>query len=159
MSQLSKLWRNDRGSTGKQITFKRDFGVFFVYAKNVIGAIWKLTLRHVLTASLELKILCENNAFVLNNNYKYHNFAQLLIGHQYAHQKNGAFSLDMSIYFTIRALTRKNHSLRWFVNNKGTDQPAQPDQHLCYSLLESTICKLATGEFLQLRRLVINSLC
>ena len=35
-SHLSKLWGYDRGSTGKQKTFKRDFGVFFVYAQNVI---------------------------------------------------------------------------------------------------------------------------
>ena len=27
-SQLSKLWRNDRGSTGNQKTFERDSGVF-----------------------------------------------------------------------------------------------------------------------------------
>ena len=32
-SQLSKLWRNDRGSTGKQKTFKRDFGVFLYTSK------------------------------------------------------------------------------------------------------------------------------
>ena len=32
-SQLSKLWRNDRGSTGKQKTFKRDFGVFLYTLK------------------------------------------------------------------------------------------------------------------------------
>ena len=36
-------------------------------------------------------------AFVLDNKYKEHNFAQLLIGHNYAHLKSGAFSLDMSI--------------------------------------------------------------
>ena len=36
--------------------------------------------------------------------------------------------------------------LREFANNTGTDQPAQTDQRLCYSLFESTICKLATGE-------------
>ena len=70
MSQLSKLWRNDRGSTGKQKTFKRDFGVFFVYAQNANNAILRLTLRHVLMESLELKFLCENIAFVLNNNHK-----------------------------------------------------------------------------------------
>ena len=29
-SQLSKLWRNDRGSTDKQKTFKRDLGVFCI---------------------------------------------------------------------------------------------------------------------------------
>ena len=51
----------------------------------------------VLTESLELNFLCENIAFVLKNNYKYHNFAQLLIGHKYAHRKRGVFSLDMSI--------------------------------------------------------------
>ena len=33
-SQLSKLWRNDRGSTCKQKTFKRDFGVF-LYTPNM----------------------------------------------------------------------------------------------------------------------------
>ena len=52
----------------------------------------------MLTESLELKFLCEIIAFVLNNNYKLHNFAQLLIGHKYAHWKSGAFSLDMSIH-------------------------------------------------------------
>ena len=35
-----------------------------------INAIWRLTLRHVFTGSLELNCLCENIAFVLNNNYK-----------------------------------------------------------------------------------------
>ena len=43
---------------------------FFVYAQNVINAIWRLTLRPVLTESLELKFLCENIAFVAHNNYK-----------------------------------------------------------------------------------------
>ena len=42
----------------------------FVYIQNAINAILRLTLRHVLTESLELKFLCENIAFVLNNNYK-----------------------------------------------------------------------------------------
>ena len=51
----------------------------------------------MLTESLGLNFLCENIAFVLNINYKYHIFAQLLIGHKYAHRKSGAFSLDMSI--------------------------------------------------------------
>ena len=46
--------------------------------------------------SLKVNFLCENIAFVHNNKYKYHNFAQLLIGHNYAHLKSGAFSLDMS---------------------------------------------------------------
>ena len=32
-SQLSKLWRNDRGSTGNQKTFKRDSGVFCIWLK------------------------------------------------------------------------------------------------------------------------------
>ena len=45
-----------------------------------------------------MKFLCENIAFVLNNNYKKYNFAHLLIGHKYAHLKSDAFSLDMSIY-------------------------------------------------------------
>ena len=70
---------------------------YFVYAQNVINAFWRLTLRHVLTESLKLKFLCENIAFVLNDNYKKHTFAQLLIGHNYEHLKSGAFSLDMSI--------------------------------------------------------------
>ena len=56
-------------------------------------------LLHVLTESLELEFLCENIAFVLNNNHKQHNFAQLSKGHNFAHLKSGAFSLDMSIYF------------------------------------------------------------
>ena len=38
-SQLSNLWRNDRTSTDKQKTLKRDFGVFFVYTQNAINAI------------------------------------------------------------------------------------------------------------------------
>ena len=42
----------------------------FVYAQNVINAILRLTLRHVLRESLKLKFLCENIAFVLNDNYK-----------------------------------------------------------------------------------------
>ena len=44
-----------------------------------------------------MKFLCENIAFVLNNNYKYHNYAQHLKGHKYTHLKSGAFSLEMSI--------------------------------------------------------------
>ena len=32
-SELSKLWRNDSGSTGKQKTFKRDFGGFLYTTK------------------------------------------------------------------------------------------------------------------------------
>ena len=51
----------------------------------------------MLTESLKLKFLCENIAFVLNNNHKQHTFAQLLIGHNYTQLKSGAFSLDMSI--------------------------------------------------------------
>ena len=52
----------------------------------------------MLTESLESNFLCKNIAFVLNNNYKTHNFAQHLKGHKYAHLKSGAFSLDMSLY-------------------------------------------------------------
>ena len=52
----------------------------FVNAQNVINAIWRLALRHELTESLELKFVCE----ILNHKYK-HNFAQLLIDHNYAH--------------------------------------------------------------------------
>ena len=63
----------------------------------MINAILTLTLRHVLAKSLELNFLCENIAFVLNNNYEKHNFAQLLISHKFAHRKSGALSLDMSI--------------------------------------------------------------
>ena len=69
-----------------------------VYAQNANNAILRLTLRHVLTEPQELKFLCDNIAFVLNNNYKYYNFAHLLTGHKYAQLKSGAFSLDMSIY-------------------------------------------------------------
>ena len=39
----------------------------FVYAQNAINAIRRLTLRHVLTELMELKLLRENIAFVLNN--------------------------------------------------------------------------------------------
>ena len=63
-SQLIKLWRNDSGTTGKQKTFERDFWVFLYTLK-----MWRLALRHELTESLELKSVCENIAFVLNNKY------------------------------------------------------------------------------------------
>ena len=69
----------------------------FGYDQYALNAIWRLTLRHVLTEPLELKILYENIAFVQNNKYKKHNFTQLLRGHNYAHLKSGAFSLAMSI--------------------------------------------------------------
>ena len=62
----------------------------------MIITIWRLKLRQGLKELLELKFLCENIAFVLNNNYQYHNFAQLLIGHNCEHLKSGAFSMDMS---------------------------------------------------------------
>ena len=52
----------------------------------------------MLTESLEFKFLYENIVIVLYNHCKYHNFAQLLIGHKYVHQKSGAFSLDVSIH-------------------------------------------------------------
>ena len=61
--------------------------------------------RHVLMGSLELKFLCEPIAFVLNNKYKYQNFAQLLIGYNYAHLKSGAFSLDLSIHQRLLMFT------------------------------------------------------
>ena len=41
----------------------------FLYAQNVINAIVRLTLRHVLMEPLELKFLCENITFVLYNKY------------------------------------------------------------------------------------------
>ena len=63
----------------------------------------------MLAKSLELKFLCENIAFVLNNNFEQHNFAQLLIGHKYAHRKSGAFSLDKSI---IHLTLAKRSTLR-----------------------------------------------
>ena len=63
-SQLIKLWRNDSGTTSKQKTFERDFWVFLYTLK-----MWRLALRHELTESLELKSVCENIAFVLNNKY------------------------------------------------------------------------------------------
>ena len=42
-------------------------GIFRIRPKNAINAIWRLTLRRMVTQSLELKILCENVAFVLDN--------------------------------------------------------------------------------------------
>ena len=45
-----------------------------------------------------LRFLCENITFILNNEYKYNNFAQLFIGHNYAHLKSDALSLEKSIY-------------------------------------------------------------
>ena len=47
----------------------------------VINTIWKVTLRHVLTESLELKCVCENCAFVLNMKDTLHMCAKLLIGY------------------------------------------------------------------------------
>ena len=41
-----------------------------VYAQNAINAIGRLTFLYVFTESLELIFLCENIAFVLNNNCK-----------------------------------------------------------------------------------------
>ena len=35
--QLSKLWRNDRGSSGKQKTFKGDFNFFLYTPKMQLG--------------------------------------------------------------------------------------------------------------------------
>ena len=68
--QQSKLGQNDSVSTVKQKVFLKTIILgLFVYAKNVINTIWRLTLRHVLTESLELKFMCENIAFVLNNKY------------------------------------------------------------------------------------------
>ena len=43
-SQQSNLWRNISLPTGEQQTFVRDFWDFFVYAKNAINAILRLTL-------------------------------------------------------------------------------------------------------------------
>ena len=77
----------------------------FVDPQNEINIIWRLTLRNALTESLELKFLCENIAFVLNNKYNITIFAKLLIGHNYSHLKSGAFSLDMSI-FQLPSYTR-----------------------------------------------------
>ena len=42
----------------------------FVYAHNAIYVIWRLTLGHALGESLELKFLCKNIAFILNNKKK-----------------------------------------------------------------------------------------
>ena len=39
---------------------------FSIYTQNAINAILRMTLRHVITESLELSYLCENIAFVLN---------------------------------------------------------------------------------------------
>ena len=38
----------------------------FVYAKNAINVIWRLTLRRMLAESFELKLLCKNVAFIAN---------------------------------------------------------------------------------------------
>ena len=50
----------------KRKHFERDFLVLFTYALNAINAIWRLTLRHMLTQSLGLMFL-RKNAFVLDN--------------------------------------------------------------------------------------------
>ena len=44
----------------------------FVCAINATNAIRRLTLRRMLTQSLELKFMCENVAFVIDNKYTYH---------------------------------------------------------------------------------------
>ena len=41
----------------------------FVYAKNAINVIWRLTLRRMIAESFELKLLCKNVAFIVE--YKY----------------------------------------------------------------------------------------
>ena len=41
----------------------------FVYAKNAINAIWRLTLRRMFAESFELELLCKNVAFIVE--YKY----------------------------------------------------------------------------------------
>ena len=80
-----------RGDLLANIKHLKEILGLFVYNQNANKAILRLTLRHVLTESVELKFLCENIAFVLNNNYKKYNFAHLLIGHKYAHLKSGVF--------------------------------------------------------------------
>ena len=50
-------------------------------ALNAINTIWKLALRHVLTESLELKCVCENCEFVLNNKDTLHMCSKLLKGY------------------------------------------------------------------------------
>ena len=67
-SQLSNLWQNFRRFTCNQKTCERDF-LDFCRRQNAINAIWRLTLRRMLTQSLELKFVCENVAFVLDNKY------------------------------------------------------------------------------------------
>ena len=42
---------------------------FFVYAKNTINVIWGLMLLRMLAESFELKLLCKNDAFIVE--YKY----------------------------------------------------------------------------------------
>ena len=49
--------------------------------QNAINAVWRLTLRRMLTQSLELNFLGENIAFVVDNKYTQHICGQLLIGH------------------------------------------------------------------------------
>ena len=51
------------------LVYTRSLGLF-EYAKNAINAIWKLTLRHLLTESLKLKYLRKTIAYVLNNKYE-----------------------------------------------------------------------------------------
>ena len=41
----------------------------FVYAKNVINVIWRLTVRRMLAESFEFKFLCKNVAFVVECKY------------------------------------------------------------------------------------------
>ena len=51
-----------------------------------------------------IEILVRNHCICPNNKYKQHNFAQLLIGHNYAHLKSGAFSLDMSLFYCTNTI-------------------------------------------------------
>ena len=41
----------------------------FVYTKNAINVIWRLTLRRMLAESLEMKLLCKSVAFIVG--YKF----------------------------------------------------------------------------------------
>ena len=72
-SQLSKLWRNDSGSTGKQKTVACDT---FKTGITQYGG-WRYACVNGVTG---IEIGKQKHAFVLNNIDKKHNFTHVSIG-------------------------------------------------------------------------------
>ena len=62
-SQQSILWRNVSWSTDQQKKHLYEISMVFVYAKNAINAIWRLTLRRMFSRLLKLIFLYNIVAF------------------------------------------------------------------------------------------------